>query len=99
MISGACIAQHDLASLSATVRLIVIETGSRFMLHGPLQFLRRSECDLLASFDLDGSPGAGFRPVRAARFRTRRMPRPVRRILSPRLKWRVASVTKSPSTA
>ena len=62
MISGACIAQHDLASLSATVRRIVIETGSRFMLHGPLQFLRRSECDLLAGFDLDGLSGSGVPP-------------------------------------
>jgi hypothetical protein len=45
------------------------------------------------------SPVAGFRPIRAARFRTWRIPRPVRRILSPFLRCRVVSVTGSPSTA
>ena len=45
------------------------------------------------------SPVAGFRPILAARFRTWRMPRPVRRILSPFLRCRVVSVTRSPSTA
>jgi hypothetical protein len=38
-------------------------------------------------------------PIRASRFRAWRMPRPVRRILSPFLRRRVVSVTKSPSTA
>ena len=42
---------------------------------------------------------AGSHPIRASRFRAWRMPRPVRRILSPFLRRRVVSVTKSPSTA
>ena len=53
----------------------------------------------LLALILMASPVAGFRPILAARFRTWRMPRPVRRILSPFFRWRVVSVTKSPSTA
>jgi hypothetical protein len=37
----------------------------------------------LLALILMASPVAGFRPILAARFRTWRMPRPVRRILSP----------------
>ena len=42
---------------------------------------------------------SGFRPILAARFRTWRMPSPVKRILSPLLRCLVVSVTKSPSMA
>ena len=52
----------------------------------------------LLALILMASPVAGFRPILAARFRTWRMPRPVRRILAPFFRWRVVSVTKSPST-
>src|SRR3977135_1052362 len=52
---------------------------------------------LLALILMD-SPVAGFRPILAGRFRTWRMPSPFRRILSPFLRCRVVSVTKSPST-
>ena len=45
-------------------------------------FAGRKAIFLLALI-LIASPVAGFRPIRAARFRTWRMPRPVRRILSP----------------
>jgi hypothetical protein len=40
---------------------------------------------------------AGFRPIRAARARTWRMPSSARQTLSPFLRWRVASGTKSPN--
>jgi len=43
------------------------------------------------------SPVAGFRPIRASRDCTCRMPRPLRRILSPFVRCRVVSATKSPS--
>ena len=61
-------------------------------------FAGRNAIFLLALI-LMAAPVAGFRPILAARFRTWRMPRPVRRILSPLFRWRVVSVTKSPSTA
>src|SRR3984957_8873471 len=61
-------------------------------------FAGRKAIFLLALI-LMASPVAGLRPIRAARFRTWGMPRPVGRILSPFLRCRVASVTKSPSTA
>jgi hypothetical protein len=68
-------------------------------LHRLFQFLGNPECDLLARLDLDGLAGRRIPPILAACFRTWRMPRPVRRILSPFFRWRVVSVTKSPSTA
>jgi hypothetical protein len=40
----------------------------------------------LLALILMASPVAGFRPILAARYRTCRMPRPVRRILSPLLR-------------
>jgi hypothetical protein len=67
--------------------------------HRLFQFLGRPECDLLARLDLAVAPVAGFRPILAARFRTWSIPRPVRRNLAPFFRWRVVSVTKSPSTA
>ena len=68
-------------------------------LHRFLEFLGRPERDLLARLDLDGFAGRRVPSHLAARFRTWRMPRPVRRILSPLLRCCVVSVTKSPSTA
>src|SRR5271166_1428947 len=53
----------------------------------------------LLAFILIASPVAGLRPILAARFRTWRMPKPVKRILLPFLRWRVVSVTKSPRMA
>ena len=73
--------------------------AARLRLDRLFQFPGRPECDLLARLDLDGLAGRRIRPIRAARLRTWRMPRPVRRILSPLFRWRVVSVTKSPSTA
>ena len=62
-------------------------------------FLAGRKAIFLLALILIASPVAGFRPILAARFRTWRMPRPVRRILSPFLRCRVANVTKSPRTA
>src|ERR1700722_10640965 len=65
----------------------------------PFSSLAGRNATFLLALILMASPVAGFRPIRAARFRTWRMPSPVRRILAPFLRWRVVSVTKSPSTA
>src|SRR3974377_508369 len=45
------------------------------------------------------SPVAGLRPMRAARLRTTRMPRPPMRIRSPFLRCLVTRPTRSPRTA
>jgi hypothetical protein len=61
-------------------------------------FAGRNAIFLLAAISMD-SPVAGFRPIRAGKFRTCRIPRPLRRILSPFLRCSVAIVTRSARTA
>ena len=51
--------------------------------HHFLEVLGGPEGNLLAGLDLMASPVAGFRPMRAARLRTWRMPSPGMRIRSP----------------
>ena len=65
---------------------VVTYTASRSSLAG-----RKA---ILLALILMASPVAGFQPIPAARFRIRRMPRPVRRISLPLLRCRVASATK-----
>jgi hypothetical protein len=59
-------------------------------------FAGRKAIFLLAAIWIE-APVAGFRPMRAARARTCRIPRPANRILSPFLRCWVVSATKSPS--
>ncbi len=60
-----------------------IETGRPFAYTASFSSLAGRNATFLLALILIASPVAGFRPILAARFRTWRMPRPVRRILSP----------------
>ena len=68
-------------------------------LHRLLQFLGNPEGDLLARLDLDRLAGRRVPSHPGRPLPHLEMPSPVRRILSPLLRCRVVSVTKSPSTA
>src|ERR1700733_1808505 len=82
----------------ATVTITDLTVARRGYTDSLSSFAGRKAIFLLAAILMD-APVAGLRPIRAGRERTCRMPRPVRRILSPFWRCSVASVTRSPSTA
>src|ERR1700733_4130191 len=82
----------------ATVTITDLTVARQGYTNSLSSFAGRKAIFLLAAILMD-APVAGLRPIRAGRERTCRMPRRVRRILSPFWRCSVASVTRSPSTA